>query len=102
MNAIVLCSLHRFCEGLKTLGVLDKVRKHPDSFRPLFCFQPNTLTADQVEDLFTILLSPEGSNKRMAEETVVTFWRDYLQDAEGNLQITHFLDPLVLRSKILL
>lgn len=42
------------------------------------------LTADQVDDLFNIHLSPEGSNRRAAEETVVTFWRDYLQDAEGN------------------
>ncbi|XP_028458425.1 uncharacterized protein LOC114571330 [Perca flavescens] len=38
----------RFCEGLKTLGVLDQVRRHPDSFRPLFCYEPNTLTADQM------------------------------------------------------
>ncbi|XP_034755550.1 G2/M phase-specific E3 ubiquitin-protein ligase-like isoform X2 [Etheostoma cragini] len=72
----------RLCEGLKTLGVLDQIRQHPDSFRPLFCYEPNTLTADQVEDLFSIHLSPEGSNKRAAEEMVITFWRDYLQDAE--------------------
>uniref|UniRef100_A0A3P8S1S8 HECT domain-containing protein n=1 Tax=Amphiprion percula TaxID=161767 RepID=A0A3P8S1S8_AMPPE len=26
----------RFREGLKTLGVLEKIQKHPDSFRPLF------------------------------------------------------------------
>uniref|UniRef100_A0A8C9XP20 HECT domain-containing protein n=1 Tax=Sander lucioperca TaxID=283035 RepID=A0A8C9XP20_SANLU len=71
-----------FCEGLKTLGVLDQIRRHPDSFRPLFCYEPNTLTANQVDDLFSIRLSPEGSNKRAAEEMVVTFWRDYLQDAE--------------------
>uniref|UniRef100_A0A3Q1CBN6 HECT domain-containing protein n=1 Tax=Amphiprion ocellaris TaxID=80972 RepID=A0A3Q1CBN6_AMPOC len=25
-----------FREGLKTLGVLEKIQKHPDSFRPLF------------------------------------------------------------------
>uniref|UniRef100_A0A3Q2WT12 HECT domain-containing protein n=1 Tax=Haplochromis burtoni TaxID=8153 RepID=A0A3Q2WT12_HAPBU len=72
----------RFCEGLKTLGVLDKMRRHPDSFRPLFCYEPHMLTADQVDDLFNIHLSPEGSNRRAAEEMVVTFWRDYLQDAE--------------------
>uniref|UniRef100_UPI003AAF346D G2/M phase-specific E3 ubiquitin-protein ligase-like n=1 Tax=Centroberyx gerrardi TaxID=166262 RepID=UPI003AAF346D len=72
----------RFCEGLKTLGVLEKIRRHPDSFRPLFCYEPSTLTADRVDDLFSIRLSPEGSNKRAAEEMVVTFWRDYLQDAE--------------------
>uniref|UniRef100_UPI003AAF0910 G2/M phase-specific E3 ubiquitin-protein ligase-like n=1 Tax=Centroberyx gerrardi TaxID=166262 RepID=UPI003AAF0910 len=72
----------RFCEGLKTLGVLEKIRRHPDSFRPLFCYEPSTLTADRVDDLFSIRLSPEGSNKRAAEEMVVTFWRDYLQDAK--------------------
>ncbi|XP_053281200.1 G2/M phase-specific E3 ubiquitin-protein ligase [Pleuronectes platessa] len=72
----------RFCEGLKTLGVLEKIRRHPDSFRPLFCYEPSTLTADQVDDVFSIWLSPEGSNKRAAEERVVTFWRDYLHDAE--------------------
>ncbi|XDV25542.1 hypothetical protein PO909_029448, partial [Leuciscus waleckii] len=72
----------RFCEGLKTLGVLEKIKRHPDSFRPLFCYEASTLTADQMDDLFSISLSPEGSNKRAAEEIVVTFWRDYLQDAE--------------------
>uniref|UniRef100_A0A3Q0R9L2 HECT domain-containing protein n=1 Tax=Amphilophus citrinellus TaxID=61819 RepID=A0A3Q0R9L2_AMPCI len=58
---------HRFCEGLKTLGVLEKIRSHPESFRPLFCYEPRTLTADQVDDLFSIHLSPEGSNKRAEE-----------------------------------
>ncbi|XP_065325824.1 G2/M phase-specific E3 ubiquitin-protein ligase-like [Pelmatolapia mariae] len=72
----------RFCEGLKTLGVLEKMRRHPDGFRPLFCYEPHMLTADQVDDLFNIHLSPEGSNRRAAEEMVVTFWRDHLQDAE--------------------
>ncbi|CAM4493866.1 unnamed protein product [Leuciscus chuanchicus] len=72
----------RFCEGLKTLGILEKIKRHPDSFRPLFCYEASTLTADQMDDLFSISLSPEGSNKRAAEEIVVTFWRDYLQDAE--------------------
>ncbi|XP_062320566.1 G2/M phase-specific E3 ubiquitin-protein ligase-like [Osmerus eperlanus] len=74
----------RFCEGLKTLGVLEKIRRHPDSFRPLFCYEPSTLTADHVDDVFSICLSPEGSNKRAAEEMVVTFWNYplHLQDAE--------------------
>ncbi|XP_027132288.1 G2/M phase-specific E3 ubiquitin-protein ligase [Larimichthys crocea] len=72
----------RFCEGLKILGVLEKIQKYPDSFRPLFCYEPSALTADQLDDLFTIHLSSEGSNKRVAEEVVIPFWRDYLQDAE--------------------
>ncbi|XP_061526049.1 LOW QUALITY PROTEIN: G2/M phase-specific E3 ubiquitin-protein ligase-like [Phycodurus eques] len=57
----------RFCEGLKTLGVLQQIQ-HPDGFRPLFCFEAHQLTADQMDDLFNIGLSPEGSNKRAAEE----------------------------------
>ncbi|KAI9531108.1 hypothetical protein NQZ68_000602 [Dissostichus eleginoides] len=59
-----------------------QVRKHPDSFKPLFCYEEHLLSADQMDNLFIIQLSPEGSNKRTAEETVVTYWRDYLQDAE--------------------
>uniref|UniRef100_A0A3P8RJW6 HECT domain-containing protein n=1 Tax=Amphiprion percula TaxID=161767 RepID=A0A3P8RJW6_AMPPE len=63
----------RFREGLKTLGVLEKIQKHPDSFRPLFCYEPSPLTADQLDDLFAIRLSPEGSNKRVVEEKILAF-----------------------------
>ncbi|XP_059409391.1 G2/M phase-specific E3 ubiquitin-protein ligase-like [Carassius carassius] len=72
----------RFRDGLKTLGVLDKIQAHPESFRPLLCWSPTTLTADLVDNLFTIRLSPVGSNRRHTEEVVVPFWRDYLTDAE--------------------
>ncbi|XP_013855982.1 uncharacterized protein LOC106511791 [Austrofundulus limnaeus] len=72
----------RFEEGLKTLGVLDAVKQHPDSFQSLFCYEPQQLTADMVDDLFTPRLAPEGSNRRRVEEAVIPLWRDYLQDAE--------------------
>jgi hypothetical protein len=62
---------------------LEKIKNHPESFRPLFCYQPHPLTAEAMDDLFNIRLSPQGSNKRIAEEVVVPFWRDYLQDAQG-------------------
>lgn len=68
---------YRFREGMKTLGVLDAIRMHPDAFRPLFCHEPSPLTADVLE------LSAVGRNKRRAEECVVAFWRDYLLDVEG-------------------
>ncbi|KAL7396177.1 hypothetical protein ABVT39_001478 [Epinephelus coioides] len=76
-------AFERFREGLKTLGVLDAIRMHPDSFRPLMCHEPSPLTADLMDHLFHIRLSAVGSNKRRAEEHVVPFWRDYLQDVEG-------------------
>ncbi|XP_054622472.1 G2/M phase-specific E3 ubiquitin-protein ligase-like [Dunckerocampus dactyliophorus] len=75
-------AFERFKEGLKTLGVLDAIRMHPDSFRPLMCHEPSPLTADLMDHLFHIRLSAVGSNKRRAEERVVPFWRDYLQDVE--------------------
>uniref|UniRef100_A0A8P4KTZ2 HECT domain-containing protein n=1 Tax=Dicentrarchus labrax TaxID=13489 RepID=A0A8P4KTZ2_DICLA len=58
----------RFRDGLRTLGVLDKIKGHPESFRPLLCWSPTMLTADLVDSLFTINLSPVGSNRRHAEE----------------------------------
>uniref|UniRef100_A0A3Q3J439 HECT domain-containing protein n=1 Tax=Monopterus albus TaxID=43700 RepID=A0A3Q3J439_MONAL len=54
--------------GLKTLGVLDGIQRHLDSFRPLMCHEPSPLTADMIDHLFHIWLSVVGSNKRRAEE----------------------------------
>ena len=73
----------RFQEGLKTLGVLEKLQKHPEGFRPLFSYRESRPTAEAMEDLFSIRLSDQGSNRRRSEEIVISFWRDYLQDAEG-------------------
>ncbi|MED6240596.1 hypothetical protein ATANTOWER_024092, partial [Ataeniobius toweri] len=73
----------RFEEGLKTLGVLNAVKQHPDSFRSLFCREPQRLTADMMDDLSPPRLAPKGSNQRRAEDAVIPLWRDYLQDAEG-------------------
>ncbi|XP_060795012.1 G2/M phase-specific E3 ubiquitin-protein ligase-like [Neoarius graeffei] len=72
----------RFRDGLRTLGVLDQIKMYPESFRSLLCHQAEPLTADMVDKLFIIRLSPAGSNRRAAEEVVVPFWRDYLQDVE--------------------
>lgn len=82
-------SYYRFRDGLKTLGVLAKVQKHPEAFRSVLCHQPNQLTADIMDDLFEIQWSENGSNKRANENRVIAFWRDYLQDMEGNLFNKH-------------
>jgi len=65
------------------LGVLKKIYFHPEAFRPVMCYSPGTLTADIMEELFDIRWSEVGSNNRADENRVVAYWRDYLQDAEG-------------------
>lgn len=82
-SSLLLVFLNRFRDGLRTLGVLDQIKMYPESFRSLLCHQAEPLTADMVDKLFIIRLSPAGSNRRAAEEVVVPFWRDYLQDVEG-------------------
>ncbi|XP_073729858.1 G2/M phase-specific E3 ubiquitin-protein ligase-like [Misgurnus anguillicaudatus] len=73
----------RFRDGLKTLGVLQKIQQHPEAFHAALCFTPRNLTADSMDRLFEIRWSETGSNRRTNENRVVAYWRDYLQDAEG-------------------
>lgn len=75
--------LLRFTDGLKSLGILQKIREHPEAFRPLMCYSPTELTADAMDRLFNIRFSRTGSNQQTTENLVVPFWRDYLQDTEG-------------------
>ncbi|KAE8300718.1 G2/M phase-specific E3 ubiquitin-protein ligase [Larimichthys crocea] len=74
--------LERFSDGLGTLGVLQKIKHHPEAFRPVLCYSPGTLTAEIMDHLFAIRWSEMGSNNRAHENRVVAYWRDYLQDAE--------------------
>ena len=62
---------------------MEHIQRYPEAFRPLFCQQQTPLTASAVDDLFTIRLSEQGSNRRTKEEAVVAFWRDFLEEAEG-------------------
>ncbi|XP_056132671.1 G2/M phase-specific E3 ubiquitin-protein ligase-like [Lampris incognitus] len=72
----------RFREGLKTLGILEKIQLHSDVFRKVLCYTPDGLSADNMDDLFEIRWSETGSNRRREENKVVAYWRDFLQDAE--------------------
>lgn len=77
----------RFKEGMKTLGILEKIKQYPDTFFPLLCHKPIKLTADILDGLFHITFSIDGSNRKFVESRVVAFWRDCLQDTEeGNTE----------------
>ena len=82
-------ALEQFKQGLLDLGVLNAILSNPDVFYAAFCYIPAELNADSFRNLFTVLPSEEGSNKRAAENLIISYWHDYLQDAEeGETKIT--------------
>ena len=83
--------ISRFQKGLSTLGVLEVIRRNPETMKRAFVYEPDVLTAASVEDLFTITRSPEGTNKRRQEEQTLAFLRDLLLDLEGQLEQTQVM-----------
>lgn len=76
-------ALESFQRGLSVLGVLDSIKAHPEAFRSVLCHEPKQITAEIMENLFTVMqASPVGSTKAVTESLVLSRWRDYLQDIE--------------------
>lgn len=75
-------------KGLSTLGVLEAVKAHPAAFQPVFCGEPEEITAKSMETLFSVTTNPVGSTKAVTESLVLSRWCDYLQDiGEGEESI---------------
>ena len=75
--------LDELLDGLKVMGVLDTIRKHPEQFRNVLCRNDTPLDAVMVDRLFEIHLAEEGTNARPNQERAVVYWRDFLQDCNG-------------------
>ncbi len=75
-------AINQFKEGLKILGVLEKIKAFPEQFKPLFCFGSIVITAEAINKLFQIEYSEKGSNRHASEENTLSFWFDFLQDVE--------------------
>ncbi|KAL3049776.1 hypothetical protein OYC64_009099 [Pagothenia borchgrevinki] len=73
--------LQRFREGLQTLGVFDQVQLFPAVFLSVFCDTAVRLTAQTVDQIFTVNFS-EQEERLSREKPVVAFWRNFLQDCE--------------------
>ncbi|KAK5886950.1 hypothetical protein CesoFtcFv8_017929 [Champsocephalus esox] len=73
--------LQRFREGLQTLGVFDQVQLFPAVFLGVLCDTAVRLTAQTVDQIFTVNFS-EQEERLSREKAVVPFWRDFLQDCE--------------------
>ena len=57
----------RFKDGLATLDVLNALEQHPALLMPFLCYSAKQLTADELESVFHVQLSPAGSTMRQEE-----------------------------------
>jgi hypothetical protein len=79
----VKSELYQILCGLSsTLGVLELFINNPTVMRPLLICSSVKHTADTMYDAFTICFSPDGSNKRVAEEATIMLWVHFLQTIE--------------------
>ncbi|KAI1237782.1 hypothetical protein IHE44_0013869 [Lamprotornis superbus] len=86
----VTLPLESFRQGLKTLGVLEKMQMHPDVFSSIMCHKPERLSAKTVCDLFTIHSSSDVNKVEGAD-----FWMGYLQDVESGESVVTLEDVLL-------
>lgn len=87
---IVTC-FYRFAEGLKTLGLLEELRKNPAVFYNMFVSEKIPLQAKDRSTLFDVDFSVQGSNRRDRENMTICFWRDWLINIEGILFIVQVI-----------
>lgn len=85
-------SKQQFIDGLNIFGLYDMLKKYPDDAKELFCFEECTkLTAVKMIQLFKINFSLQGTQKYVNENRIISFWRDYLQRCEGNINTSTYL-----------
>lgn len=62
-HCISLCEMNQFIDGLNVTGVLHVLRNDTFLVSEVLQFSTSTLTAELIDGLFPVHLSPEGSNK---------------------------------------
>ncbi|XP_013365840.1 PREDICTED: G2/M phase-specific E3 ubiquitin-protein ligase [Chinchilla lanigera] len=76
-----------FKQGLKTLGVLEKIQMYPEAFCNILCHKPDSLSAKILKDLFTVHTLPNVP--------ALGFWNSYLQNVEDGKSATTMEDILI-------
>ncbi|EDL36787.1 RIKEN cDNA 6030408C04, isoform CRA_c, partial [Mus musculus] len=76
-----------FKQGLKTLGVLEKIQTYPEAFYKILCHKPENLSAKNLSDLFTI--------HSVADVQTLRFWNSYLKAIEDGKSATTMEDILI-------
>ncbi|NXO02024.1 G2E3 ligase, partial [Rhinopomastus cyanomelas] len=81
--------LESFRQGLKTLGVLEKMQMYPHVFSSILCYKTEQLSAQTVCDLFKI-----HSTSDVNEVGTTDFWVNYLQDVDNGESVVTLEDIL--------
>ncbi|KAK3578656.1 hypothetical protein CHS0354_002959 [Potamilus streckersoni] len=87
----ILIPFEQFENGLQTMGLVDEIKKNKQQWREVFVSSTKPLHALQMDSLFAVKWSAEGSNRKRIEERILVYWRDFLQDleeGEGGMSLT--------------
>lgn len=72
-----------FLNGINSMnGMWDVIKEHHTSFIELFCHVQKSLGQREFRQLYKIMWSEEGSNKRIEEEETIFAWELFLQAIE--------------------
>ncbi|MEE6514858.1 hypothetical protein FKM82_023248 [Ascaphus truei] len=88
----VQAPLESFKQGLKTLGVLEKIQAHPSAFWSVLCLRPEKLTAKALGNLFSVSYPADLSSAQ--QSLAASCWADYLEDSEEGMTVFSLEDLL--------
>ncbi|KAM9294460.1 G2/M phase-specific E3 ubiquitin-protein ligase [Gastrophryne carolinensis] len=72
--------LESFKQGLKTLGVLEKIQAYPTAFCSILCMKPEKLTAKAMAELF--IIANDSNPTSTVKNNATNLWEQYLKEAE--------------------
>ena len=85
----VKAELDQLREGMELFHMPKIFKRYSALFRPLFIHSILRLTAESMQDMFTIEFSPVGSNRRDNEENVAMHWVSLLEEAGEGLLLNN-------------
>ena len=85
----VKAELDQLREGMELFRIRKIFKRYSALFRPLFVHSTLHLTAESMQEIFTIAFSPVGSNRRDNEENVAMHWVSLLEEAEEGLLLNN-------------
>ncbi|XP_070412239.1 G2/M phase-specific E3 ubiquitin-protein ligase-like [Nothobranchius furzeri] len=76
-------SCPRFMDGLQTLEVSSAIINNHETLKILFVGGLQTISLQDMQDLFSVQHAEPGSNKRRLENQTIYFWNDWLMEVDG-------------------